>query len=174
MTPSPLVWRASNKAGQGRWFPMPSELWPAWNLLLCAGSQGLGQMLQRQLCPLDRVLHGLCHASVQLSVPKASHTIRCKNMSYPKKFYSNYFLITATRTEIFRINFRKLPDTYCICVSCVTLPAWDPCPCWIIFYYCLGEGKGGSGATGRGGSEIPGGAGRGVGGCLQGILGGGG
>ena len=37
--------------------------------------------------------------------------------------------------QFLRINFRKLPDTYCICVSCVTLPGWDPCPCRIIFYY---------------------------------------
>ena len=31
------------------------------------------------------------------------------------------------------MNFKKLPDTHCICVSCVTLPGWDPCPCRTIF-----------------------------------------
>ena len=41
--------------------------------------------------------------------------------------------VTITRCEITQINFGKLPDTYCICVSCVTLPAKDPCPCRIIF-----------------------------------------
>ena len=56
-------------------------------------------------------------------------TIRHKNITYPNKFYLNNFLITVTRFEIFRINFRKLPDTYCMCVSCVTLSAWEPCPC---------------------------------------------
>ena len=33
------------------------------------------------------------------------------------------FEITVTRSELFRINFGKLPDTYCIYVSCETLPA---------------------------------------------------
>ena len=42
---------------------------------------------------------------------------------------------TVSRFRFLRINFRKLPDTYCICVSCVTLPGWGPCPCRIIFYY---------------------------------------
>ena len=53
----------------------------------------------------------------------------------PEKIFSNYFPITVSRFRFLRINFRKLPDTYCICVSCVTLPGWDPCPCRIIFYY---------------------------------------
>ena len=47
----------------------------------------------------------------------------------PVKILLEIFFITVTRFEIFRINFRILPDTYCICVSCVTLPAWDHCPC---------------------------------------------
>ena len=29
----------------------------------------------------------------------------------------------VSRLELFRINFKKLPDTLCICVSCMTLPA---------------------------------------------------
>ena len=64
-----------------------------------------------------------------------SLTIRHENITYPKKIFSNYFPITVSRFRFLRINFRKLPDTYCICVSCVTLPGWDPCPCRIIFYY---------------------------------------
>ena len=62
-------------------------------------------------------------------------TIRHENITYPKKLFSNYFPITVSRFRFLRINFRKLPDTYCICVSCVTLPGWDPCPFRIIFYY---------------------------------------
>ena len=62
-------------------------------------------------------------------------TIRHENITYPKNIFSNYFPITVSRFRFLRINFRKLPDTYCICVSCVTLPGWDPCPCRIIFYY---------------------------------------
>ena len=62
--------------------------------------------------------------------------MRHKNITYPKKFYPNYFQITVTRSELFSsTNFRKLPDAYCIYVSCETLPAKDPCPCRIIFYY---------------------------------------
>ena len=61
-------------------------------------------------------------------------TIRHENITYPKKSFSNYFPITVSRFRFLRINFRKLPDTYCICVSCVTLPGWDPCPCRIIFF----------------------------------------
>ena len=60
-------------------------------------------------------------------------TIRHENITYPKKIFSNYFPITVSRFRFLRINIRKLPDTYCICVSCVTLPGWDPCPCRIIF-----------------------------------------
>ena len=33
------------------------------------------------------------------------------------------FEITVARFELFRINFKELPDTLCICVSCMTLPA---------------------------------------------------
>ena len=62
-------------------------------------------------------------------------TIRHENITYPKKIFSNYFPITVSRFRFFRINLRKLRDTYCICVSCVALPGWDPCPCRIIFYY---------------------------------------
>ena len=62
------------------------------------------------------------------NIPSATKTFPTR-----KKSHSNYFLITVTRFEISQINFRKLPDTCWICVSCVTLPAWDPCPCWIIF-----------------------------------------
>ena len=62
-------------------------------------------------------------------------TIRHENITYPKRIFSNYFPITVSRFRFFRINFRKLPDTYCICVSCVTLPGWDPCPCRILFSY---------------------------------------
>ena len=50
-------------------------------------------------------------------------TMRHKNNTYPQKFYPNYFEITVARCELFRINFKKLPDTHCICVSCMTLPA---------------------------------------------------
>ena len=35
--------------------------------------------------------------------------------------------------DFFELIFRTLADTYCICVSCVTLPGWDPCPCRILF-----------------------------------------
>ena len=62
-------------------------------------------------------------------------TIRHENITYPKKLFSNEFPITVSRFRFLRMNFRKLPDTYCMCVSCVTLPSWDPCPCRIIFYY---------------------------------------
>ena len=58
-----------------------------------------------------------------------------KTLPTRKMFFSNYFPITVSRFRFLRINFRKLPGTYCICVSCVTLPGWDPCPCRIIFYY---------------------------------------
>ena len=61
-------------------------------------------------------------------------TIRHENVTYPKKIFSNYFPITVSRFQFLRINFRKLPDTYCICVSCVTLPGWEPCSCRIIFF----------------------------------------
>ena len=78
----------------------------------------------------------------QCSPRSTSPTSRCRcsairheNITYPKKIFSNYFPITVSRFRSLRINFRKLPDTYCICVSCVTLPGWDPCPCRIIFYY---------------------------------------
>ena len=74
-----------------------------------------------QFCQEDRRFKG--------QGPALQKYIRHKNISYLKKFDSNYFLITVTRFEIFRINFRNLPDTYCIRVSCVTLPAWDPSPC---------------------------------------------
>ena len=61
--------------------------------------------------------------------------MRRKNITYPKKFYPNYFQIAVTRSEFFfRINFGKLPDTYCIYVSCETLPAKDPCPCRMVFF----------------------------------------
>ena len=39
-------------------------------------------------------------------------TIRHENITYPKKWFSNYFPITVSRFRFFRINFRKLPDTY--------------------------------------------------------------
>ena len=58
-----------------------------------------------------------------------------KTLPTRKKIFSNYFPITVSRFRFLRINFRKLPDTYCICVSCVALPGWDPCPCRIFFYY---------------------------------------
>ena len=48
-------------------------------------------------------------------------TIRHENITYPKRIFSNYFPITVSRFRFLRINFRKLTDTYCICVSCVTL-----------------------------------------------------
>ena len=66
--------------------------------------------------------------------PKNPSTIRHENITCPKKIFSNYFPITVSRFRFLRIKFRKLPDTYCICVSCVTLPGWDPCPYRIIFY----------------------------------------
>ena len=53
-------------------------------------------------------------------------TIRHEKITYPKKIFSNYFPITVSRFRFLRINFRKLPDTYCICVSCVTLPPLGP------------------------------------------------
>ena len=46
-----------------------------------------------------------------------------KNVIYPKISYLNDFLITVARFKLFQIDFEKLPDTYCICVMCVTLPA---------------------------------------------------
>ena len=58
-----------------------------------------------------------------------------KTLPTRKKIFSNYFPITVSRLRLLRIKFRKLPDTYCICVSCVTLPGWDPCPCRNIYYY---------------------------------------
>ena len=58
--------------------------------------------------------------------------MRHKNISYPKIFYPNDFQTTVTRFELFQINFKNLPDTYCICVRCEALPAKDPCPCRII------------------------------------------
>ena len=91
----------------------------------------------------DNLLHGQIEAQESLSAALLSDvndcvskslTIRHENITYPKKIFSNYFPITVSRFRSLRINFRKLPDTYCICVSCVTLPGWDPCPCRIIFF----------------------------------------
>ena len=73
------------------------------------------------------------HASLRLGfLGKSAHTtttISHKDISHPKNSTRIISPITVTRFEIFRINFRKLPDTYRICVSCVTCPSWDPCPC---------------------------------------------
>ena len=77
----------------------------------------------------------ICCCFVLQSLDADCSTIRHENITYPKKLFSNYFPITVSRFRSLRINFRKLPSTYCICVSCVTLPGWDPCPCRIIFYY---------------------------------------
>ena len=49
--------------------------------------------------------------------------MRHKNITYPKKITPVIFEITVARLELFQINFKKLPDTLCICVSCMTLPA---------------------------------------------------
>ena len=50
---------------------------------------------------------------------KPPFTMRHKSITYPKKFYLR---ITVTGSELSRINCGKLPDTYCISVSCETLP----------------------------------------------------
>ena len=63
------------------------------------------------------------------SVPSATKTFPTRKKS------TRIIFITVARFEIFRINFQKLSDTYCICVSCVTLPAWDPYPCRVTLYY---------------------------------------
>ena len=57
-----------------------------------------------------------------------------KTLPTRKQIFLNYFPITVSRFRFFWINFKKLPDTYCTCVSCVSLPGWDPCPCRIIFF----------------------------------------
>ena len=49
--------------------------------------------------------------------------MRHKNITYPKNSTRIIFEIAVTRFELFRINFRKLPDALCIYVSCETLPA---------------------------------------------------
>ena len=65
--------------------------------------------------------------------------MRHKNITFAKKKKATQIIFetTATRFEffVFRINFKKLPDALCICVSCVTSPAQDPCPCRILFDY---------------------------------------
>ena len=66
---------------------------------------------------------------VQQKFPDTSLPCTAKTFPTEKICYPNYFLITVARFEIVRINFRKLPVTYCIRVSCATLPAWDPFPC---------------------------------------------
>ena len=68
----------------------------------------------------------LCHS--KNTIPFATKTLPTR-----KKYFRIIFRITVSRFRFLRIKFRKLPDTYCICVSCVTLPGWDPCPWRIIF-----------------------------------------
>ena len=51
------------------------------------------------------------------------HTMRHKNITYPKNSTQTIVEITVARSELFRIKFGKLPDTYWIYVSCETLPA---------------------------------------------------
>ena len=51
-------------------------------------------------------------------------------IAYLKTCLPKLFLITLIRFEFLRISFWKLPDTYCIYVSCETLPLWGPCACW--------------------------------------------
>ena len=78
------------------------------------------------------------------SQPFSSSVLRCgwafgplpflhENITYPNKKKSNILPITVSRFRFLRINVRKSPDTYCMCVSCVTLPGWDPCPCRFFF-----------------------------------------
>ena len=57
-------------------------------------------------------------------------TLPCATKTLPTRKNSTriIFEITLTQSELFRINFGKLPDTYCIYVSCETLPAWEPLP----------------------------------------------
>ena len=77
--------------------------------------------------PWGRGRSGDCDKRVLKScVGFACCTIRHENITYPKKLFSNYFPITVSRFRFLQINLRKLPDTYCICVSCATLPGWDP------------------------------------------------
>ena len=83
---------------------------------------------EEESCPRSPRI--LAHSFRTRWLPFATKTLPTR-----KKLFSNYFPITVSRFRFLRINFRKLPDTYCICVSCVTLPGWDPCPCRIIFYY---------------------------------------
>ena len=56
-----------------------------------------------------------------------------QNITYPIKSTRIIFEIAATRFELVRVNVKKLPENYCICVSCMTLPAQDPCPFRIVF-----------------------------------------
>ena len=112
---------------------------PFWGALkMCANC-----FLWIDLGRVDEALNNLTAFFWSLN---AGHVLACgeswgtvvdchKNIAYPKKKNSNYFPITVSRFPFVRINFRKLPDTYCICVSCVTLPGWDPCPCHFFFRY---------------------------------------
>ena len=52
------------------------------------------------------------------------NTMLNKEITYPQKQSTRTILkITVARFELSQINFEKLLDTYCIRVSCVTLPA---------------------------------------------------
>ena len=53
--------------------------------------------------------------------------VRCATKRLPTQKCSHF--------ELFQIRFGKLRDMYCICVSCMTLPAQEPCLCRIIVHY---------------------------------------
>ena len=61
----------------------------------------------------------------------------------PQRHYKSDKFLSTSFSEyscpdiiLFKSIFEKFPDTYRICVSCETLPAYAPCPCRIFKYRC--------------------------------------
>ena len=74
---------------------------------------GRGLCRSKTLLGSGRPGLGLAHLGSQ-----KNSTLRHRNITYPKNTTRIIFEITVVRFEFFRINFgKKLPDTYCICVS---------------------------------------------------------
>ena len=65
------------------------------------------------------------HKIKNVMISKRMVQLPCATKTLPtrKKSIRIIFEITVTRSEFFQSNFGKLPDTYCIYVSCETLPA---------------------------------------------------
>ena len=85
----------------------------------------------KTFCALSKALWARSADLISVYHSPRKHYLPEKNIF---ELFSDY-RFTISLFFFFRINFKNLPNTYCICVSCVTLPGWDPCPCRIIFYY---------------------------------------